>query len=95
MVPVLSENVRSEYETLLAELEAFNPRMLEKPRAVVISKMDLVAPDVRTSRLDDAVRAIGDDVSVFAISSVAHLGLDELRTALWQEVQDARSFDGS
>ena len=93
MIPSTTEDVRAEYETLLAELEAFNPRMLEKPRAVAISKMDLISPDERESFQADVRRDLGDTETIFAISAVAHTGLDELRMELWRRIEKARSFD--
>jgi GTP-binding protein len=93
LIPVTTEDPGAEYRTLLGELEGFNPRMLQKPRAVAITKMDLIAPDKRDKTVAKAVKSIGKDVTSYAISSVARIGLEELRMGLWARVQESRSFD--
>ncbi len=90
LIPVTSEDPGGEYRTLLDELSAFNPELLDKPRMVALSKIDLLPPDEREG-LSDRLRAqFPDSVSLFPISSVARIGLDPLRHALWEKVKAGR-----
>lgn len=93
LVPSTSEDIAGEYETLKAELEAFSSPLLEKPRFLAISKIDLIPGDEREQFLEDARGEIGDDVPVFAISSVARVGLKELLHALWEQVSSLKNID--
>jgi GTP-binding protein len=71
-----------DYATLLAELEAYDPVLIAKPRVVVANKMDLpVAADNLT-----AFQA-AHDVEVLPISCETADGLDELKTALRAKVR--------
>jgi len=33
------------YETIISELRAYNPNLLEKPRVLVLNKIDLLQPE--------------------------------------------------
>ncbi|MBT3448410.1 MAG: GTPase ObgE [Bacteroidetes Order II. Incertae sedis bacterium] len=92
MVPVTSEDIGAEYETLLNELREFDARMLEKPRMVGISKTDLLPADELAELLKEARSVLPDDVGVLAFSSVAHMGLKELKREMWNHVNTSRSF---
>ena len=93
LIPTTSEDVASEYATLLGELEAFNPDMLTKPRMLGISKTDLLPADELAERMKEIRSELPSDVQCLAFSSVSRKGLDELRHALWAHVQSSRSFD--
>ena len=96
VIPVRADDasetdVAAVYHTLLHELESFNPELLDKPRLVVLTKIDLLTAEARTA-LPDALRdALPEDVPFFPISAVAQLGLEPLRRALWDHVRQARA----
>ena len=46
MVPVITEDIKKEYEILLAELEKYNPQLLTKARILAISKCDIADPEI-------------------------------------------------
>jgi GTP-binding protein len=80
LIPADSNDHAKEFEILVNELEQYNPELLHKKMIIAISKSDM---------LDDELKqAIGhtlpDDVPHFFISSVAQVGLTELKDALWQ-----------
>ena len=74
----------SDFETVMAELEAFSEELVRKPMIVVATKMD-AAQDV--SRVD-AIKelAASRDLPFFAISAVTGEGLEELRYAMAERV---------
>lgn len=91
VIPVTSGDLAAEYRTLLDELRAFNPEMLDKPRMVALSKIDLL-PDAERRTVGAQARvAFPGEVEVFPISAVARMGLEELRRALWTRVRRERS----
>ncbi len=91
LIPVTSEDPGGEYRTLLDELSAFNPELLDKPRMVALSKIDLLPPDEREAFADKVRARFPDGVPLFPISAVARLGLDPLRRALWERVKAGRA----
>jgi len=69
--------------TIERELAAWNPKLLEKPMLVVVSKLDL--PDAR-ERLRELQAA---DSTVRGISAATQEGVQDLVYAVWQTIADA------
>jgi GTPase len=89
VIPVDVENAGGQYDTLLAELQAFNPELLDKPRLLALTKTDLLPPDMAAEFVADISRNLPADLQIVAVSAVAHQGLDVLKESLWKEVQTA------
>lgn len=90
LIPLTSEDPAAEYETLRAEMTAFNPELADKPHLVAASKIDIASPndiDAFVAKLRTAVPAA---VDILPISSVARTGLDALKNRLWREIQSDR-----
>jgi GTP-binding protein len=91
VIPITSSDLGDEYEQLLHELEAHEADLLDKPRAVALSKIDILAPDERALLPDVVADEFPDDVPVLPISAVADIGLDQLKYTLFETVKSARS----
>jgi len=74
-----SPDIADEYRTLIEELQQFDKGLLEKPRMVIITKMDIAAEELEIPALESTVR-------VLSISAVSGEGLKELKDELWREV---------
>jgi GTP-binding protein len=79
----------ADYRTLVNELGRYSPDMLEKPRVLVLTKMDL--PDVQEREREISRLAEAEGIPFFAISAVANVGLDPLVYALLAQVEARRS----
>jgi GTPase len=90
LIPIDSTYPGQEYRTLLGELEAFNPELLEKPRMVALSKVDLFPGEDREALLESIRAEFPDGVNPMAISSVSGHGLDGLKRTLWAHIEKAR-----
>ena len=75
------ENRDETYDVLLSELQEFNPEILEKPRIVAWTKVDLLEAAERR-RLPKVMR----DAACFPVSSLSGEGLPELIMALSKRV---------
>ena len=84
MVPIDSMDWQAEYDQLRREVSEYSPELARKPHCVVFSKMDLLGetepPPI------DAPDAFG----IFAISSAARLGLDDLQAAWWTQLLELK-----
>ncbi len=87
------ENPGQRYDTLVAELGAFSPHLLEKPRLVALTKMDIVGPELADEWVKQARAGFPDDVEVLPISAVARQGLDRLKERLWTFVEAERGAE--
>ncbi|MEE1541472.1 MAG: GTPase ObgE [Paludibacteraceae bacterium] len=82
LVPADADDINKEYEILLKELENFNPELLEKQRVLAISKSDMLDEE-----LIEAIReTLPKDVPHVFLSSVAGIGVTELKDLLWTEL---------
>ena len=85
MVPVITEDIKKEYEILLAELEKYNPQLLTKARILAISKCDIADPELD---LDQLTKKLTEEleIPVITFSSASGTGLTELKDMLWEEL---------
>lgn len=87
LLPANSPDPKSDYKILITELKKFSPDLAQKPKVVVVSKMDIapkgfVLPTFR-------------GVKVVTISSVAQQGLDTLKTLLWEKITQSNDYTRS
>ncbi len=85
MVPVITEDIKREYEILLSELEKYNPQLLTKARILAISKCDIADPELDLNKL---TRELSEElgISVICFSSASGMGITELKDILWEEL---------
>ena len=85
MVPVITEDIKKEYEILLAELEKYNPQLLTKARILAISKCDIADPEIDLEKL---AKQLTEDlgIAVITFSSASSMGITELKDLLWEEL---------
>ncbi len=79
MVPSDCDDIRVEYQTLLKELELYNPELLDKRRVLAITKSDLLDQELIAA----VEKELPDRVPTVFISSVAQTGLDKMKDMLW------------
>jgi GTP-binding protein len=82
LIPADSKDISKEYDILLNELRRYNPELLDKDRLIAISKTDMLDEELIAEmrvELDKDFK----DVPYMFISSVAQIGLMELKDRLW------------
>lgn len=93
VIPITSSDLGDEYQQLLHELESYEADLLDKPRVVALSKIDILAPDERDLLPNVVADQFPPDVSILPISAVAGFGLDQLKYTLFERVKSAKSAD--
>ena len=91
VIPITERDLGGTYTTLLRELEAYEPSLLQKPRLVALSKIDTLAPDERALLPDVIADAFPEDVELLPISAVAQIGLDRLKRQLFEKVEGVKA----
>ena len=89
MVPATSSDIKAEYNILLHELEQYNPELLTKARILAVSKMDVPRMDEDGNpmpEIDCQKLSAELGIPVQPISSISGQGIDELKDALWVEL---------
>ena len=74
-------------EVILGELESFGARLIEKPMIMVASKIDVASKD-KLAKLRRYCRKQG--LELFAISAVTGKGIDELKYAMAEKVEEVK-----
>lgn len=83
----------SEAKALIAELEKFDPELAEKPRWLVLNKLDLIADDERREKIDRLIDELDWKGPVFAISAYTQAGCRELMEAIYHYFDELRTLD--
>lgn len=89
LVPVDVEHPQATYDSLRAEVRAYDPKVAAKQHLLVLTKIDLLGPGGEAPTV-----TAPEAKSVTAISAVAHRGLEELKERIWRmliEVDEERS----
>ena len=84
MVPADADDINKEYEILLAELQKYNPELLDKDRILAISKSDMLDEELK----EEIAKELPTDVPSLFISSVVQHGLTELKDLIWKKLNE-------
>ena len=84
LVPADSDDIATEYNILLRELEKYNPELLDKERILAISKSDMLDDELRAEMEEELKKVLPENVKPMFISSVAQKNLDQLKDELWK-----------
>jgi GTP-binding protein len=80
LIPADSDDINKEYEILLNELKKHNPELLDKQRLLAISKTDMLDDELQ----EEIKKEMPSGVPFLFFSSVAQIGLQELKDKLWK-----------
>ena len=80
LIPADSDDIAKEYEVLLNELKKHNPELLDKQRLLAISKSDMLDDELK----EEMEKELPEGIPYLFISSVAQMGLKELKDRLWE-----------
>ena len=83
MVPADVLGISEQYETLLSELDKYNPELLDKKRILAITKSDMLDKEL----IEETQKELPDIPHIF-ISSVAQTGLTELKDMIWKAMNE-------
>ena len=78
------QDIEYEYNALLEELKSYRSDLLDKPRVLAITKMDLQ----EDFELDQEIDL---DIPIVEISSATNYHIDELKEVIWEKLQDIES----
>jgi GTP-binding protein len=72
---------------IVAELKKYDPALYEKPRWLVLNKLDMVPAEERAARVKDFVKRMRYKGPVFEISALTREGCEHLVQAAYQQVR--------
>lgn len=80
-------------QAIVHELGQFSPALAERPRWLVLNKLDLLPEKEREEKVADIVRRLGWDGPVFRISAISHDGTDALVQAAYRWLTEQRTLE--
>lgn len=80
-----------EARALVRELKKYDVSLVDKPRWLVLNKLDMVPPEDRKKRVKDFVKRFLWKGPVFEISALNREGCEELVIAIYQHLEQKRS----
>jgi GTP-binding protein len=83
MIPADSDDIKKEYNILLNELKQYNPELLHKDRLLAITKCDMLDEELTAAIKKDLPK-----IPFTFISSLAQMGLTELKDMIWKKLND-------
>ncbi len=91
VIPITDEDPVGSFKILSKELEQFNKELLYKPVCIALSKIDLMPKDEVKERVKEVSKELKEFGPVLPISSVAQMGIEDLKSRLLNMVDDNRS----
>jgi GTPase len=82
LIPADAKDIKKQYDILLDELKRYNPELMDKDRLIAISKSDLLDDELKAELGEELDREL--KLPYIFISSVAQMGLTELKDKLWK-----------
>ena len=76
-------------QKILHELELYSPELCDKPRWLVLNKLDLVNDDEQNEICDRIIKELNWDGPVFKISGISGAGTNELTFALMNFIEES------
>ncbi|MFV0408278.1 MAG: GTPase ObgE [Paracoccus sp. (in: a-proteobacteria)] len=89
LIDATSEDVVGDAETVLSELAAYSPVLMEKPRVTALNKIDAVDAETLEERRTALEEALS--TRVMTMSGVTRAGVPEVLRALWVEIAPSRA----
>lgn len=80
------QDIEYEYNALLDELRSYRSDLLDKPRVLAITKMDLQ----ENYELPDE-KKVDFDIPIVEISAATNYHIDELKEIIWEKLQEIES----
>lgn len=80
-----AEDVVESYNTIMGELEAYSPTLLDKPMIIGLNKMDALDEEERAEKLAALKEASGQEIML--LSGVTHEGIDPVLGVMWEVVK--------
>lgn len=80
-------------QAILNELAEYDPKLLDKPRWLVLNKMDLIAEDERQEKIDEITQGLHFNSKVFCISAISQTGTENLCQSLMQLIDEMKESE--
>jgi GTP-binding protein len=78
-------------KALIKELRKYDESLYDKPRWLVLNKLDVLSEDERKKKVKDFVKRFGWKGPVFEISALNREGCEDLVMAIYKDIEEKRT----
>lgn len=89
-LPIDESDPRGNFELIESELRSYSEDLFNRPRIVALNKADVLSPEQRSEVLEEFSDL---DFPVLVISGVSGEGIDELKFALWNVIEQQATVE--
>jgi GTPase len=89
--PLDGQNPVDTAKIIIDELAQFNPELVEKPRWLVLNKIDTLATEEKVKKVKDIIQGLNWQGPVYEISAITGEGTERLCHALMQHIEQTKS----
>jgi GTP-binding protein len=82
-----------EAKAIVKELKKYDESLFEKPRWLVLNKLDMVPEDERDAKVKDFIKRFGWKGPMFRISALTHEGCDDLVKEIYEHLAALRQLE--
>ena len=82
-----------EAKALVKELRKYDESLYEKPRWLVLNKLDVLSDDERKKKVKDFIKRFAWKGPVFEISALNREGCDQLVTEIYKYLEEKRTHE--
>jgi len=91
LVDAYQDDVAEAYLTIRAELKAYSEELSTRPEVVALTKTEGLGEEMTTFLLSELQKVVPAEAPLFAISSQAHKGIEEVLRELRSKVDESRA----
>ncbi len=92
MIDAYAEDVGTIYQTIRAELEAYQPELIKRPEIIVLNKVEGLDQEITDDLIHQLEQVAADKTPIFAISAQSGAGVRPLLFAVKDAVQAVRDL---
>ena len=92
LIDAYTEDVAAAYRTIRNEVAQHNPKLMDRPEVVALTKIEGLDSDIVKDQLSNLQKVVSAETPLFAISSTAHVGTKELLRELAFQVEQVKQL---
>jgi len=93
LIDAYTDDIAGAYRTIRHELESYSSELTDRPEIIALTKSEGLDDEMIAMQIAEVQKAAGANAQVFAISSSAHKGLNDVLRALKAKVHAIRSLE--
>jgi len=92
LVDAYSDDIAVSYKTIRQELASYNEVLSKRPEVIALTKCEGLDEEMIAMQVEELRKVAAEDSTIFAISSQAHSGIQEVLRELKKRVEAARAI---